>query len=421
MSRSRSRLAADWFAKLRLNASDEVEHTDVAAVSDDVAAISVTPADVSDQANTSSGYFALPQGDNNDRPASAMHGMLRFNADSGLTENYNGAGWQGIDAPPTIISQSGVINADTDTTIVINGSNFKNGSVVYVEGNGVSNVARGLPTTYLSSSQLTANTNASSQNFVGGQSYDIKVVNPSGLGAILSPAGNIDRDPMWSTASGSLGTYAHNQAVNQTLVATDPDGDAITYSLISGSLPSGISFNNGVISGTPSGITSSVTYPITVRATANGQSIDRAFSIGFDYRPFQGVRYVRFGANGNTSNPSTHWVELQVYTGQNYTGSNIASTASRSATGNPEGGSNTFTDGSTNTNSYYGYSGASTQTLDFGTVRYDIGSIRCYMYYGDGRSYYSTYIQTSTDGSNWTTRLSSGTRGTPWGANIPAY
>jgi hypothetical protein len=382
----------------------------------------VTPTQVSDKPNTSTGYFALPQGNDSDRPLTAMHGMLRFNADSGLTENYNGAGWQGIDAPPSIISQSGVINTDTDSTIVINGSNFKPGSLIYIEGSAVNNIARGIPTTYLSSSQLTGNTNASSQNFVGGQSYDVKVVNPSGLGAILSPAGNIDRDPLWSTPSGSLGTYAHNEVVNQTLVATDPDGDTITYSLESGSFPSGITFNNGVISGTPSGITSSVTYPITVRATANGQSVDRTFSIGFDYRPFQGVRYVRFGANGNTQNGSTHWVELQVYTGQNYTGSNIASTASRSATGSAEGGSaNTFTDGSTDTNNYYGYGGASTQTLDFGSVRYDIGSIRCYMYYGDGRSYYGTYIQTSTDGSNWTTRLSSATRGTPWGANVPAY
>lgn len=42
MNRSRARLAADWFAKLRQNAvTNEVEHTDVADVSVDVADVSV--------------------------------------------------------------------------------------------------------------------------------------------------------------------------------------------------------------------------------------------------------------------------------------------------------------------------------------------------------------------------------------------
>jgi hypothetical protein len=37
MSRSRSRLAADWFAKLRINEiTQELEHTDLVDLSDDV-------------------------------------------------------------------------------------------------------------------------------------------------------------------------------------------------------------------------------------------------------------------------------------------------------------------------------------------------------------------------------------------------
>ena len=43
MSRSRARLAADWFAKLRQNAvTNVVEHTDVTDVSDDVTDVSGT-------------------------------------------------------------------------------------------------------------------------------------------------------------------------------------------------------------------------------------------------------------------------------------------------------------------------------------------------------------------------------------------
>lgn len=40
MSRSKARLAADWFAKLRLNAQNEVEHADVATVGAEVVAVS---------------------------------------------------------------------------------------------------------------------------------------------------------------------------------------------------------------------------------------------------------------------------------------------------------------------------------------------------------------------------------------------
>ena len=48
MSRSRSRLAADWFAKLRLNSStQEVEHTDVEAVDAKADTAESTKADAS--------------------------------------------------------------------------------------------------------------------------------------------------------------------------------------------------------------------------------------------------------------------------------------------------------------------------------------------------------------------------------------
>lgn len=39
MSRSKARLAADWFAKLRLNAQNEVEHTDLVAVEAEVTTV----------------------------------------------------------------------------------------------------------------------------------------------------------------------------------------------------------------------------------------------------------------------------------------------------------------------------------------------------------------------------------------------
>lgn len=229
-------------------------------------------------------YIVIPSGSTAERPVSATPGMLRYNTTTGLVEQYNVAGWQGIDSPPIVTSYSGVINENTNSTITINGTNFKAGSVVYIEGSAVSGIPRALTTTYISSTQLTASTNATSVNYTGNASYDIKVTNPSGLSATLSPAGTIDRDPIWSTGAGTIATindaYGSYSPIT-TLSASDPDGTSITYSITSGSLPTNVSLNssNGQISGDPSNVSGSTTYTFEVTATSNTQSVPRSFNI----------------------------------------------------------------------------------------------------------------------------------------------
>src|SRR6056300_403502 len=122
-----------------------------------------------------------PKGTSAERNGSPETGTLRYNTDLGFMEQYNVTGWAGIDAPPTVSNFTGVIYSITDSTITVNGSNFKSGSSVVIYGAAVNNVDRALSTTYVNSGQLTANTNAASVNFLAGQVYNIKVVNPSGL------------------------------------------------------------------------------------------------------------------------------------------------------------------------------------------------------------------------------------------------
>jgi hypothetical protein len=224
----------------------------------------------------------LPKGDTAARPAVPEEGHLRYNTQIGLMEQYNAAGWQAVDSPPTITNISGTINADTNSTITITGSNFKSASVVYIEGAGVGGIQRSLATTFVSSSTLTAATNAASVNYVGGASFNVRVVNPSGLAGVLEPAGNIDRDPVWSTNAGSVATVYSGQSFNTfTLSATDPDTTSVTYSVASGTLPTGISLNtsNGQLTGTAPADSSDTIYSFTIRATSNSFSADRAFTI----------------------------------------------------------------------------------------------------------------------------------------------
>ena len=55
--------------------------------------IDVSPAGVSDQNNTSTGYFDLPVGTTAQRPGSPADGMIRFNSTESQTEEYRDSGW----------------------------------------------------------------------------------------------------------------------------------------------------------------------------------------------------------------------------------------------------------------------------------------------------------------------------------------
>ena len=222
----------------------------------------------------------LPVGNTSERENTL--GRIRYNSQTGYVEQYNSEGWTAIATPPQVLSFTGTLTQDTDATLTITGTNFVSGCVVSIEGAGVSGVARNLTTTFVSNAQVTAATNGAAVNFVGGANYNIRVTNPNGLSGVLSPAGVVDQPPVWSTSSGSLGTVYDSArgSASFTLTATDPDGDAVTYSVVSGSIPAGSSLdtNTGVISGF-NAVGSDTTSNFTVRATSRSYTQDRAFSI----------------------------------------------------------------------------------------------------------------------------------------------
>lgn len=62
----------------------------------------LTPAAVSDQLNTSTGYFDLPAGTTAQRPSTAVGGYTRFNTTTGYMEYYDGAAWFNVNQTRTI-------------------------------------------------------------------------------------------------------------------------------------------------------------------------------------------------------------------------------------------------------------------------------------------------------------------------------
>jgi hypothetical protein len=218
------------------------------------------------------------------RPGSPNVGQLRYNSTLGLAEFYTANGWTAVAAPPSISGISGFINQDNSTTITVNGSNFINGATVNINGAATSNVIRALTTTFVNTTQVTAVTNANVVSYVGNAGFDVTVINPSGLSSTLASAGVVDRTLTWSTGAGTIATISDvggSYSPIATVSASDPDGQAVTLALTSGSVPTGSSFNtgNGQITGQPSAVSSQTTYTFTITATSNGISVPRTFNI----------------------------------------------------------------------------------------------------------------------------------------------
>ena len=95
------------------------------------------------------------------------------------------------------------------------------------------------------------------------------------------------------------------------------------------------------------------------------------------------VRYIKFSANGSSSNTGTHYCELEAY---NEAGAIVT-----------RGLNGAVTDGNYNSGSY-----TETQsiTIDLKSIM-DISYIKQYHYYADNRSYYYVTVEVSTDGNIW--------------------
>ena len=232
------------------------------------------------------GGIVVPKGDQNaDRPGSPESATLRFNTDISKLEQFDGANWISIDAPPIITATApGSVEANQlGQTLVINGSNFSTGiTVEFQDSQGVRTSATSV--TRDSSSQLTVNVPSLSAG-----SYDIVVINNTGLSAVIAQGLNVDTAPVINTAPGTIGQVGLGaQLVNasgNSVAISVTDDDTFTFAVTSGSLPPGITLNanTGAITGYESSgaaSTSSTTYNFTITVTdSDGSDSDAAYSI----------------------------------------------------------------------------------------------------------------------------------------------
>ena len=89
--------------------------------------------------------------------------------------------------------------------------------------------------------------------------------------------------PVWTTTAGKLASIDEQASYSLQLEANTADSTAITYSLIAGSLPSGMELTStGLLQGIPAEVSKRTRYTFVVRATAGTKITDRTFYLDVD-------------------------------------------------------------------------------------------------------------------------------------------
>ena len=84
--------------------------------------------------------------------------------------------------------------------------------------------------------------------------------------------------PVWTTTAGKIASIDEQVSFSVQLEANTSDSTTIVYSLIAGSLPSGMQLTStGLLTGTPAEVAKRTRYTFIVRATAGTQITDRNF------------------------------------------------------------------------------------------------------------------------------------------------
>jgi len=192
---------------------------------------------------------------------------------------------------PTISSISPSTITNAQTSITITGANFE--SIPRVEA---LNPSTGIwynadTVSYSNSTSLTVQFTLSVD-----AEYRLRIENPNGL-AVLSSTNilTVSDAPTWTTAAGTLGTFAGDfSGTLATVVATSDS--AVTYSEVGSNLATAnvTLSSGGVLSTTDFGgsSTTATTYNFTIRATdAEGQTADRSFSLTSSFGSTGGAQF----------------------------------------------------------------------------------------------------------------------------------
>ena len=297
-----------------------------------------TAATFTSSVDISNGTLIIPSGDTASRTGiNTSTGDFRYNTTTGKVEFYNGAGWENIGTSQPLINNisPSSFSGAAGTSITLVGQNFVSGANVHFVSsvNGSSTAAGSVA--FVNSGIMTAVTPLLT---TAGEPYGVKVTNPDGGQTLLEAALDAGSSPTWTTAAGSIGSGIQKNTTLSgiAVTATDPDGQAITYSEVTSVLTSnadtpattmGLTLNSstGAITGTAPNVSSDTTYNFTIRASDGINVTDRDFSLGIQAAS-NPLYWFRGSSHGGTGGSDT-----SVVTGWYTTGNNSSSSGSGNA------------------------------------------------------------------------------------------
>ena len=219
--------------------------------------------------------------------ANASDIFLVYDASAGTLKKILASNVGVLSVTVTSISPTNVNTGDGtgNHTFVITGKNFTGGSAEFVNSSGT--IVPFDSVTVNSATQITG-VIAKSSLPNSGEPYDIRVRGSQGTIAEKLNQVNINAQPVYVTASGSLGDAVVGQAGSFSVNATDPESAGnVTFELQSGSLPPNYTITNtaaeggtAIIGGTDSSTSSTTTFNFVLRAVdAASNTSSRAYSI----------------------------------------------------------------------------------------------------------------------------------------------
>jgi len=160
------------------------------------------PAAVSDAANSSTGYFALPAGTTAQRPGSPAAGYTRYNSTTGSLEFYDGSNWIATNLIPSINSITGTIYAGAASTLTLSLTNATDTvDVKYYEGGTLLATDSGVTVT---SGSATSTVPSAVYGQTAGDTISISVWNSDG-----TPSSNsISKTVVGLPTGGTVTTYS---------------------------------------------------------------------------------------------------------------------------------------------------------------------------------------------------------------------
>jgi len=278
-------------------------------------ATDVTPAAVSDQDNTSTGFFTLPAGTTAQRPGTSYEGSTRLNTDTGSLEVYDGSNWNAV-TRPFISGVTGTIYEGVTSNLVVSGQNFTSTITVrFLEGGSTVADVTGVAVT---SGSATVAVPAAVYSQTAGDTIEIKVINSDGTLSANSVNKTVQALPTGGTITTSGGYRIHTFTSSSSFVV--PSGltlSNVEYLVIAGGGSAGYSRGGGggaggyrcSVVGESSGGNSSAESRLTLTAASYTVTIGAGGSAGNpgnngSNSVFGSITSTGGGRGGNYGNPN---------------------------------------------------------------------------------------------------------------------